>query len=87
MLEENCDGTFLGAYTREKKYGIIQTNKQHDPDPAVWHCLALRLRLSENIFDDPLACFIIVACSVAALPAPIRPLANAFSPGIYPLLR
>ena len=40
-------------------------------------CLAFRLCLTEYIFDDPLACFGMVACGIAARPATIGPLANA----------
>ena len=40
-------------------------------------CLAFRLRLAEDIFDDAFAGFIIVASGVASLPASIGPLTDA----------
>ena len=40
-------------------------------------CFAFRLRLTQHILDDPLACLGMVACGIAALPATIGPLANA----------
>ena len=34
-------------------------------------CLAFRLRLAENIFNDPLASLGVIACGVATLPTPV----------------
>ena len=68
-------GVFVGAADVDALCGLHSSGQL---------CLALRLRLAENVFDDTLTSLRVVACGVAALPATIAAFADVtFTVGAF----